>query len=128
MVIEREVMSRGASSMALGAYLLMKRSPSIVDEVAALAAGALGHEDVGGEQAGGVELDELHVLDRHAGVVGDGRAAAGGDDGVGDVAVDAAGAAGGHDHGVGREGLEAAADHVVGDDAAAGAVVDDEAR
>jgi hypothetical protein len=98
-----------------------------VDEVAALAAGALAHEDVGGVQPGRVELDELHVLDRHAGVVGDRRPAAGGDDGVGRVAVEPAGAARGHDHGVGREGLEPAADHVVGDHATAGAIDDDQA-
>ena len=73
-----------------------------------------------------MELDELHVLRRHAGVVGDRRPAAGADDGVGGVGVDAAGAAGGHDHGVGRERVEAAAYHVVGDDAAAAALVDDE--
>ena len=97
-----------------------------VDEVAALAAAGLAHEDVRGEQARGVELDELHVLHGHAGVVGHRRPAAGADDGVGGVAVDAAGAAGGHDHGVGRERLEPAADHVVGDDAAAAALVDDE--
>ncbi len=97
-----------------------------VDQVAAFTAAGLGHEDVGGEQPRGVELDELHVLHRHAGVVGDGRAAAGADDGVGGVGVDAAGAARGHDHGVGRERLEPAADHVVGDDAAAAALVDDQ--
>ena len=110
----------------LGRVLAHETLAEIVDEIAALAAGALGHEDVGGEQARGMELDELHVLERHAGVVGDGGAAAGGDDGVGGVAVDAAGAAGGHDHGVGGERLEAAADHVVGDDPAAAAVLDDE--
>src|SRR5665811_1197700 len=70
--------------------------------------------------------DRLHVLDRHARVIGDGGAAARGDDGIGGVAVDAAGAAGGHDHGVGGERLEAAADHVVGDDPTAAAVLDDE--
>ena len=97
-----------------------------VDEVAALAAARLAHEDVRGEQARGVELDELHVLGGHAGLVGHGRAGAGADDGVGGVAVDAAGAARGHDHGVGREGVEPAVDHVVGDDAAAAPVVDDQ--
>ncbi len=110
----------------LGRVLGHEALALVVDEVAALAAAGLAHEDVRGEQARGVELDELHVLHGDAGVIGDRRAAAGADDGVGGVAVDAAGAARGHDHGVGRERVEAAVDHVVGDDAAAAALVDDE--
>ena len=55
-------MSRGASSIALGAYLRHEALALVVDQVAALAAAGLGHEDVRGEQARGVELDELHVL------------------------------------------------------------------
>ena len=73
-----------------------------------------------------MELDELHVLERHPGVVGQGHAAAGVDERVGGVGVDAARTAGGDDDGIRGEGLEAAADHVVGHHALAHAVVHDE--
>ena len=48
----------------------MKRSSVAVEQVAALAATALGHEDVRAEQGRRVELDEFHVAQRDAGVVG----------------------------------------------------------
>ena len=70
----------------LGRVLLHVALAQAVDQVAAFAAGALGHEDLGGEEPGGVELDELHVLERHAGLVGHGHAAAGVDERVGGVA------------------------------------------
>ena len=73
-----------------------------------------------------MELHELHVLERHAGVVGHRHAVPGRDDRVGGVAVRAPGAAGGHDDGFGHEGLEPALDHVVGHHAPAHAVVDDQ--
>ena len=75
----------------------MNRSPSVVQQVAAFAAGAFGDQDVGAELGGGMELDELQVLDRHAGHQGRADAAAGVDQGVGRVAVDPAVAAGGED-------------------------------
>jgi hypothetical protein len=44
--------------------------PLPVDQVTALATRGLGHEDPAPRKAGGVVLDELHVLQRHAGPVG----------------------------------------------------------
>ena len=68
--MEREVMSRGASSIGRRRVAQHEALAVVVEQVAALAAAALGHEDVRGVEARGVELDELHVLERHAGVVG----------------------------------------------------------
>ena len=46
-------------------------------------------------EAGGMELDELHVGDRRAGALGHGHAVAGGDVRIGGVEIDLAAAAGG---------------------------------
>ena len=59
-------------------------------------------------QAGRVELDELHVADRHAGAVGHGDAVAGRDVGVGRVEVHLAGAAGGQQRRARAEALHRA--------------------
>src|SRR5204862_485662 len=59
-------------------------------------------------QAGGVELDELHVGDRRAGAIGHGHPVGGGDVGVGGVQVDLAGAAGGKNGGARDVGLDLA--------------------
>ncbi len=83
----------------------MKRSPRVA-EVSALAAAALGHEEVRADQGGGVELDELHVLQRHAGAVGDAHSAARVDDGVRRAAVDAPVSARAEDDGIGGEGAK----------------------
>src|SRR3990170_4205687 len=66
-----------------------------VDQVAALPAHALGDQYPDAGDARGVELHELHVLQRGAGAQRDGHAVAGVDEGVGGGAVDARGAAGG---------------------------------
>ena len=74
-----------------------------VDQDAAFAAAAFGHENAGARQAGGVVLHELHVAQRHAGPVGHAHAVAGEGAGVGVLPEHAACAAGRHDHGIGKE-------------------------
>ncbi len=77
----------------------------------ALAAERLGDEEalgVGVEEAGGVELEELHVGDRGAGPVAHGHAVAGRHVGVGRVEVDLPGAAGGEHGHRGGDGPDAA--------------------
>ena len=92
----------------------------------ALAAGGLAEQDAGALQAGGVELDELHVLQGDAGAVGHDDAVAGGGEGVGRDAEGAAVAAGGEHDGLGLDGLDLPAEDVVGDEALAGVVADHE--
>ena len=80
-------------------------------EQPALAAHRLRDEEALGVrvvQAGGVELDELHVGHRAAGAPAHGDAVAGGGVGVGRVEVDLAGAAGGEDRRARPEGLHLA--------------------
>jgi hypothetical protein len=82
----------------------MKRVPSGSFEQAAFAAHRLGDQEGLGlrvVQAGGVELDELHVPHPAARAPGHRDAVAGGDVGVGGVQVHLAGAAGG-EHRVAR--------------------------
>src|SRR5660398_198390 len=81
----------------------------LIEEIPALAARTLRHEDVRRKQAGRMELNELHILERGAGVVGQSHPAPCGDYGIGGVAVCAAGAARGHNHGFSVESLESSA-------------------
>ena len=63
---------------------------------------------VGMVQAGGVELDELHVGDHGPGPVGHGHPVAGGDVGIAGVEVDLADPAGGQQGDAGQEGVHLA--------------------
>jgi hypothetical protein len=70
-----------------------------IGQIAALAARALGDQAAGAIDAGRVELDELHVLQRQAGAQHHGVAVAGAGVGAGGAEIGAAIAAGGqHDH------------------------------
>src|SRR5665811_1222490 len=51
----------------------------LIEEIPALAARTLRHEDVRSKQAGRMELNELHILERGAGVVGQSHPAPRGD-------------------------------------------------
>ena len=92
----------------------------------ALAAGRLGEQDARALQAGRVELDELHVLQRDAGAVGHDDAVAGGGECVGRDAEGAAIAAGAEHHRLGGDGLDLSRKDVVGDEAVADVVLDHE--
>ena len=99
-----------------------------VEEDAAVAPAAFGHQDIGGNDAGGMELHRLHVAQGHeAGVLGDGHAGAFIDDGVGGGAVDAAVAAGGDDRGLGQVGANLAGAQIHGHGAETGLAVVDQA-
>ena len=90
----------------------MNALPARVAQDAAFAAHRLADEErfrLGMEQAGRVELDELHVGDGHARAVGHGHAVAGGDVGIGGVEIDLAAAAGGEEHVLRGDGLDPAA-------------------
>ena len=95
-----------------------------VDQDAAFAAAAFGHENAGARQAGGVVLHELHVAQRHAGPVGHAHAVAGEGAGVGVLPEHAACAARGHDHGIGKERQAFAAGDLDGQHATHAAVLD----
>ena len=95
-----------------------------VDQDAAFAAAAFGHENAGARQAGGVVLHELHVAQRHAGPVGHAHAVAGEGAGVGVLPEHAACAARGHDHGIGKERQTLAAGDLDGQHATHAAVLD----
>ena len=64
-----------------------------------------------------MELDHLHVLQRHAGAVGEGHAVARADVAVGGERVDAAEAAGGEDRRFRGDGVHLAASDIDGGDA-----------
>ncbi len=70
-----------------------------VEQIAALAANPLGDQHPGTRHAGGVELPELHVLERNAGAGTHAQAVAGVDKGVGARGEDATSAAGGQQRG-----------------------------
>ena len=86
----------------------------VVDDVGALAAGGLGEEDAVLVEAGGVELHELHVLQRQARLEHQGHAVAGVGVGVGGDLPGAAVAAGGQQHGAGVEDVQPALADVPG--------------
>ena len=98
-----------------------------VAQDAALAAGGLGQQDAQPGQAGRVELEELHVLQRQAAAEGDAHAVTGEGVGVGGGLEDLAGAAGGQDDGLGPEDVDLAGGQLVGHDAG-GALVAERAR
>jgi len=75
-----------------------------------------------------VELDKLHIFQRHAGQVGDCSSAAGVDVGVGRIGIDAPLAASGDDDGVGSEGLQGAAGDMEGHHADGPPIVNHQAR
>ena len=97
----------------------MKRSPSRIGQIAAFAAHAFGDQHAGAEDAGGMELHELHVLQRQAGAQHHGVAVAGLGMGAGAGLIGAAIAAGGQDDLVGAEAVDGAVVQVPGHDAAA---------
>ena len=93
-----------------------------IDQVAAFSAGPFGNEDIGSEQGGGMELNELQVLDRNARRQRHADAAAGVDQGVGRIAIDPAVSARGEHAELGGEGLETPLLEVVSDQSVAAAV------
>ena len=101
-----------------------------VAQQAAVAAAALGDEDAGGHDRGGVELHRLHVAQaRHPGLERDRRAHALVDQRVGRDTPDAAEAAGGDHRGRGQDGVQLARLQVAHHRAlAASAVVDQRHR
>ena len=101
----------------------MKRSPSRIGEIAALAARALGDQAAGAIDAGRMELHELHVLQRQAGAQHHGVAVAGAGVRRGAGEIGAAIAAGGEDGHVRAEAVDRAVVELERDDAAAAALV-----
>ena len=106
----------------------MKRSPLGVEQVGALAAGALGDQEALARQRRRVVLDHLHVHQLGADPVGHRDPVAGADQGVGGRLPDLAVAAAGEDHRLRLEELHRAVGDVAGDDAAALAVLVDRQR
>ena len=104
----------------------MKRSPCRVGEIAALAARALGDEHARAVDAGGMELHELHILERQARAQHEriAVARAGVRSGAGEK--DAPVAAGRDNRLLGAEAVNAAVFEAQGHDAAAHALVHDE--
>src|SRR2546428_3968194 len=102
--------------------------PVLVDQVAALAARRFRDQDAGPREARRMELDHLHVFQRHAGAIGEGHPVARLDEPVRRELVDAAAAAGREDRRLPRNRDESAAAEVEGDDALTRPAIDDEAR
>ena len=94
-----------------------------IGEIAALAARALGDEAAGAVDAGRVELDELHVLQRQPGAQHHGIAVAGAGMRRGAGEIGAAIAAGRQHHHVRAEAVQGAVLEVPGQDAAADALL-----
>ena len=104
----------------------MKRSPSRVGEIAALAARALGDQHAGAVDPGRVELDELHVLQRQPRAQRHPAAVAGAGMGRGRGEIGAAVAAGREHHRMGAEAVQRPVLHAQRDDAAAGPALHDQ--
>ena len=94
-----------------------------IDEIAAFAARAFGDEAARAVDAGRVELDEFHVLQRQAGAQRHGAAVAGAGMRRGAGGIGAAIAAGGEDGGLGAKTMQRAVVELQRDHAAAGALV-----
>ena len=99
----------------------------LVEQGAAVAPAAFGHQNVGRHDAGRVELHGLHVAERHhAGVQGADEPAAVADHGVGGLAVDATETTRGNERGPGQIGGQLAGFEAPGNGAHAGGPVVDE--
>ena len=94
-----------------------------IDEIAALAARALGDEAAGAVNPGRMELDEFHVLQRQAGAQRHRAAVAGLGVGAGAGMINAPVAAGGEDRGLRPEAMQCAVVELERDHAAAGALI-----
>ena len=94
-----------------------------IDEIAAFAARAFGDEAAGAVDAGRVELDELHVLQRQAGAQRHRAAVAGAGMRRGAGGVGAAIAAGGENRGLGAKTMQRAVVELQRDHAAADALI-----
>ncbi len=108
--------------------LLHEAFAVLVQQVGALAAGALGDQEALARQRRRVVLDHLHVHQLGADPVGHRDPVAGADQGVGGRLPDLAVAAAGEDHRLRLEQLHRAVGDVAGDDAAALAVLVDRQR
>src|SRR2546427_54707 len=102
--------------------------PVLVDQIAALAAGGLRDQDARPREARRMELDHLHVLQRHAGAVGEGHAVARLDEAVRREFVHAAAPAGREDRRLPVDRDEAPAPKVDGDHPRADPALDNQAR
>ena len=99
----------------------------VVEQDAAFAAGGFRDQDAGAGQAGGVVLHELHVLQRHAGPVGQGQAVAGLDGAVGGEREDPPEPTGADDDGVRTHDVQLTGAQLQGHAALAAAVRRDQA-
>src|SRR3989442_1046250 len=102
--------------------------PVLVDQIATLAAGRLRDQDARPREARRMELNHLHVLQRHAGAVGGGLAAARLDEAIRGEFDPAAEAAGREDRRLPVDRDEAPAPKVDGDHPRTDAAVDNQAR
>ena len=123
----RDDVARGQLHL-VGRVLLHEALAVGVEQMRALAAGALGDEEAVLGQRRRVVLDHLHVHQRGAGPEGLRDAVTRADERVGRRLVALPGAAGGQDHVLGREGLHGARADVARHDADAGAVVVEDQR
>src|SRR4030042_6046410 len=80
-----------------GGVFLHEPLALIVPEESALSAGSLGDEYARRHQTGGMELHELHILERYPGSVSHSHTIAGSCEGIGGKIVHATGSAGGYD-------------------------------
>ena len=115
----------GAHLHAVGDVLFQEALAAGIDQVSAFTAGGFRDEDAGVWEACGVELDELHVLQRRTGAVGQRHSVAGADGAIGGEGEDSTAAAGGEDDGLGRDEMELACADFKGNDTPGFAIVDD---
>ena len=113
----------GVGGIALHEALALR-----IREIAAFAAHAFGDQDARAEDAGGMELHELHVLQRQSGAQHHGVAVAGLGMGAGAALIGAPIATGGQDHLVGAEAVDRAVIQVPRHHAAADTVVHDQVQ
>jgi hypothetical protein len=106
----------------VGGVALHKALAFVVDENAALAAHRLGDEDAQLVNAGGVELEELHILNRQPAAHDDGRAVTGVSVGVGSHLPHAPVPAGSQDDRFAVEDVQLAGRHLQRDHASHGPV------
>ena len=111
-----------------GDVLLQEPLPLLVDQVAALTSRGFGHEDPGPRKAGGVVLDEFHVLQGHIRPVGQSHPVAGVDGRIGGEREDPPEAARAQDHRLGRDAPDLGVTEVDGGDPGTLPVVHEQRR